>query len=328
MSRYTPPLLAPPALLDFGVVGPGHHVARAELHPVGVVLLHVALALGVPQQAALAAHALGDEKPAHAGGPDHPRRVELHHLHVHELGPRVVGEDDAVAGPLPRVGGHLEDAAPAAGSHDHGLRLEVDERARLAGVGERSHHAAAAVLQEPGNGGLHVDPRVGREYLLLERPDHLEPGPVADVAEPAVGVPAEGALGDPALRRPVEERPPLLKLDNPLGGLLREVLDHPPVVEELAAVHRVDKVLAPGVVGVDVAHGGGDAALGHDGVRLAEERFRDDPDREAALGGRDRRPQPRAAGADDQDIVLAHLVALGDPVCLFVSLHFLPTFNR
>src|SRR3712207_7820710 len=56
---------------------------------------------------------------------------------------------------------------------------------------------------------------------------------------------SEGALGDPALRRPIEERAPLLELDDPLGGLLGERLDHLPVVEELPAVHSVDEVLAP-----------------------------------------------------------------------------------
>src|SRR5918997_4218638 len=318
-------VLATAALLHLGVVGPGHHVAGGELHPLGVVALHVALALGVAQEPALAAHALGNEQPAHAGGPDHPRRVELHHLHVHELGPCVVGEHDAVAGPLPRVGGYLEDAPPPARGHHHGLRLEVHEAPRLARVGQRADDATVAVLEEPGYGGLHVDVGAGREDLLLEGPDHLEPRAVADVAEPAVGVAAEGALGDPALRRPVEERAPLLELDDPLGGLLGERLDHLPVVEELPAVHSVDEVLAPGVVGVHVAHGGGYAALGHDGVRLAEQALGNYPDREAPLGRGYRRPEARAAGADDQDVVLANLVTpVGRPtVRVSICLHLL-----
>src|SRR3712207_3218630 len=136
---------------------------------------------------------------------------------------------------------------------------------------------------------------------------------------------SEGALGDPALRRPIEERAPLLELDDPLGGLLGERLDHLPVVEELPAVHSVDEVLAPGVVGVHVAHGGGYAALGHDGVRLAEQALGNYPDREAPLGRGYRRPEARAAGADDQDVVLANLVTpVGRPtVRVSVCLHLL-----
>jgi hypothetical protein len=186
----------------------------------------------------------------------------------------------------------------------------VDEIAALARVGEGPDHPAARVLEQLGDGRLHVDLRVGRKNLLLEGPDHLQPGPVADVAEPAIRVAAEGALRDPALRRPVEERAPLLELDDPLGGLRGEDLRHPPVVEELAALERIDKVLAPGVVRVHVAHRGCDAALGHDGVRLAQQALGHYPDREVLLRGGDRGPKTRAAGADDQDVVLAHLIAL------------------
>ena len=136
---------------------------------------------------------------------------------------------------------------------------------------------------------------------------------------------AEGALGDLALRRAVEERAPLLQLVDPVWGLFGEGLDHLPVVEELAALHGVDEVLAPGVVGVDVADRGRDAALGHHGVGLAEQALGDDADREAVLRGGDRGPQPSASGADDQDVVLARLVALAVPVLsVSLQLHHLP----
>ena len=222
-------MLAPPALLDLGVVGPGHHVARGELHLLRVVVLHVARALGVTQQPALAAHALGDEKPTHARGPHHPRRVELHHLHVHELGPGVVAEDHAVPGPLPRVGGDLEDAPPAAGRHDDGPGLEVDELSVLPRVGQGADDPPL-LLEELRYRGLHVDLGVGGEDLLLHGPDELETGPVADVAQAPVSMAPKGTLGDLALRRPVEERAPLLQLVDSLRRFFGEGLDHLPVV--------------------------------------------------------------------------------------------------
>ena len=49
---------------------------------------------------------------------------------------------------------------------------------------------------------------------------------------------------------------------------------------------------------------GGDAALGHDGVRLAEQRLADDGGAHARLAGRDRGAQAGAAGADDEDVVV------------------------
>ena len=88
-----------------------------------------------------------------------------------------------------------------------------------------------------------------RDGAVLERPDHLEPGPVADVGEPRVRVPAERPLEDPAVARPVEDRAPPLELAHPVRRLLRVELGHPRVVEELAADHRVAEVGLPGVLG-------------------------------------------------------------------------------
>ena len=52
----------------------------------------------------------------------------------------------------------------------------------------------------------------------------------------------------------------------------------------------------------------GHAALGHHGVRLAEQRLRHDADARARRRGADRRAQAGAAGADDEDVVLERLV--------------------
>ena len=87
-----------PAGLDLGVDGPGHLVARQQVggaavvdvvvvpavgllfglrrlgpEHVGDVVEHEALALGVAQDAAVAAHALGDQDAAHAERPHHAR---------------------------------------------------------------------------------------------------------------------------------------------------------------------------------------------------------------------------------------------------------------
>src|SRR5919107_1501214 len=322
--QVDPSVLAAAAFLYLCVVRPRHHVACGELHLLGVVVLHVPHTLRVAEQSSLAAHALGDEQTAHAWRPDHPGRMELHHLHVHQLGPSVVAEDHAVPRSLPGVGGDLEDASPPAGRHDDSPGLEMDELAVLTRVGQGSDDPSL-LLEELGDGRLHVDLRVGGENLLLHGPDELQPGPVADVAEAAIGMAAEGALAYLALGRPVEGRPPLLELVDPVWCLFGEGLDHPPVVEELAAPHGVDKVLAPGVVGVDVPDGGRNAALGHDGVSLAQQALGDDADRQAVLGRRDRGPETRSSGADDQDVVLARLVCLTvSVVSVSLQLHHLP----
>jgi len=53
---------------------------------------HEAFPVLVQQDAAFAAHPFGDENAHHARRPDHAGRVELHELHVNQLGPCVIGE--------------------------------------------------------------------------------------------------------------------------------------------------------------------------------------------------------------------------------------------
>ncbi len=66
---------------------------------------------------------------------------------------------------------------------------------------------------------------------------------------------------------------PALQLVDAVDDFVRIDLDHPPVVDELAAEHGVGEMDLPVVVGVDVAQPGGDAALGHDRVRFAQQRL-------------------------------------------------------
>ncbi len=63
-------------LLRFGVLAP---------EDVRDVVEHVALALGVPQHAAVPADRLRHQQAAHRDRPDHVGRVELDKLHVQQL---------------------------------------------------------------------------------------------------------------------------------------------------------------------------------------------------------------------------------------------------
>ena len=93
-----------------------------------------------------------------------------------------------------------------------------------------------------------------------------------------MGVAAERPLEDPPVAGPVEDGAPRLELADAVRRLLGVELGHARVVEELAADHRVAEVGLPGVVGVDMAERRGDATLGHDRVRLAEQRLADEAD--------------------------------------------------
>ena len=146
------------------------------------------------------------------------------------------------------------------------------------------------------------------DAVILQRADHLEAGAVADVREPRIAVAAEVALQDPAVRRAVEDRAPGFELAHAIRRFLGVQLGHAPVVDVLPAAHRVGEVHLPAVAVVDVGERRGDAAFGHDRVRLAEQRLADQPDRDARGRGFDRRAQAGAAGADDEDVVFVCLV--------------------
>src|SRR5213076_1348094 len=75
--------------------------------------------------------------------------------------------------------------------------------------------------------------------LLLQRSDELEPSAIANVRKPRILMPTKVALADASIGRPVEQRAVRLELPNPLGRLFGVKLGHPPVIEELAAAHRV-----------------------------------------------------------------------------------------
>ena len=131
------------------------------------------------------------------------------------------------------------------------------------------------------------------DAVILQRADHLEPGAIADVREARIAMAAEVALEDPAVLGAIEDRAPGFELADAIRRFLRVQLGHAPVVHVLAAAHRVGEVDLPAVAVVDVGERRRDAALGHDGVRLAEQRLADQADLHAGRRGFDRRAQTR-----------------------------------
>ena len=334
-----PAVGAASTLLDLGVDGPRHLVARQEIGrapgaPVGVPPVGLLLGLGglgpehlgdvaeheplterVAEHPAVAPDPFGDEDAAHRRGPHHARRVELDELHVDEVGARPQGQGVAVTGVLPGVRCHLVGLAdPTRGQNDR-RGTEHDEAARLPPVAEGARDAVP-VREEPRDRALHehLDPRLDRP--VLERADHLEPGAIAYVGQPGIAVTAEVALEDAAVRGAVEQGAPLLELEHPLRGLLGVDLCHAPVAEHLAAPHGVPEVDPPVVLRVDVGQRRGDPALGHHGVRLAEQRLAHHRRPRALGGGLDGGPEPGPAGPHDNHIegvglVVGHQKNLG-----------------
>ena len=213
----------------------------------------------------------------------------------------------AVAGVLPAVAGDLVRLADAAGRQHNRLGLEDDEPALLAVVAEGAADAVA-VLEEPDDRAFHVDRHALMDAVILQRADHLQAGAVADVGQTWILVAAEVALEDAAIFRAIEDGPPGFEFTDAVRRFLGVQLGHAPVVDVLAAAHRVGEVDLPVVAVIDVGQGRRDAALGHDGVRLAQQRFAHQADGDAGRGRFDGGPQSGAAGADDQDVVFVQFV--------------------
>ena len=103
-----------------------------------VVVLQVAVAVLVDQDAALAARALGDQD----AGAGQPGRMVLDELHVLERHAGAIGHGHAVAGLDRAVGGEGENPPGAAGRDDHRLGLERDARGPIASRSRRRRCSA------------------------------------------------------------------------------------------------------------------------------------------------------------------------------------------
>ncbi len=295
---------AAPAFLDLLVHRPRDDVARRQVLGVRRVALHEALAVAVEQDAALAAHALGDQ---HAGAGD-AGRVELPELHVLQRDPGARGHAEPVAGVDEGVGRGREDASGAAGGEQRRLRLQDHHRAGFHLQRDHAQHVASGVAHEVERHPLDEELRARAHVALVERVQERVAGAVGGRAgalhrllAEVRHVPAERALVDRPVGVAVERHAEMLELVDHLGGGLAHVLDGVLVAEPVRALDRVVHVPQPAVL-AHVAERRADAALRRHRVRTGGKDLRQNGDREPRLGELQRGPHAGAAGADDQRI--------------------------
>ena len=89
--------------------------------------------------------------------------------------------------------------------------------------------------------------------------------------ETRVAMAPEVALIDATVGCAVEDGAPAFELAYAIGCFLGVNLRHPPVVDVLAAAHRIGEVHLPAVAIVHVGQGRRHATFCHDGVGLAEQ---------------------------------------------------------
>ena len=235
--------------------------------------------------------------------------MELDELHVHQLGAGKIGEGVAVAGAFPAVAGNPVGAADTAGREHRRFGLEDPETSALPVVAERAADAPA-VAQERHDGEFHVDVEAKVDPVVLQRPDHLEARPVANMSQSRVFMTTEIALEDAAVGRAIEEGAPRLELADAVRRFLGVELGHPPVVYVLAAAHRVGEMHLPAIAVVDIRERRRDAAFRHHGVRLAEKRLAEQPDFDPRRRRFDCGAEPGSARSDDKHVEHIVLVTL------------------
>ncbi len=234
--------------------------------------------------------------------------MELEELHVLQGDPASVRDREAVAREGVSVRGDPEHPPVAAGREQDGLRSEHVELSGRQLVRDHAGRAAVFGEQEVQAVELVEEPDVALHALLVERLQDHVPGAVGRVARAldgpltvVGGVSAEAPLVDQSLRGPIERETPSLELVDRVDGLLGQDLGGGLVHEVVATLHRVEG-MPFGVVLLDVAERGADAALGSTRVGSGGVELRDHG-RLHAAGRLDRGSEPCAAGADDHGVV-------------------------
>ena len=207
-----------------------------------------------------------------------------------------------VAGARVGVGRADVEPARAAGGEDHGLGADRRQAAVEQVPGDHAL-AAALVLDELPDEELLVDAQVALHHLLVEHVDEHVAGDVGRVGRARLAGGAERPLRDPPVLGAREDRAPVLELVDVVRRLVAEDLDRVLVAEVVGALDRVEGVLL-GVVLGGVAERRVDPALGRAGVAARRVDLRDERDVGARVVRLDGRAHARAAGPDDEHVVL------------------------
>ena len=240
--------------------------------------------------------------PAASSGEDHPGRVELHELHVHEAAPGLEREVHAIAVVLvPARRAAPPDARVATGREDDRIG-KVD--GALAGAqveGDRAE--AGAVHHQQTRDVLPVldpDPELG--CLACHRRLDGTSGVVTGVARPPPAVGAEEALVELPVRGPGELAAPIRQLLDCRRGLTGHDLDRPGIAEEIPLAHGVGEVLLPRVLRIARAERRVDPTRREHGVGVERRALREHAGLDARLRRGDRGAPAGSSGADDEDV--------------------------
>jgi hypothetical protein len=129
--------------------------------------------------------------------------MKLHELHIDKLGASMIRHRYPTSGAIPAVAGYFVNPAHASGCQDNRLRVKDLKTSAFAIISECADDPLV-ICQQLYNGMLleEINPLV--DPMVLKRPDHFQSGPVTNVREARIFVPAEITLKDPSVFCPVE----------------------------------------------------------------------------------------------------------------------------
>src|SRR5215471_15539690 len=267
---------------------------------------HEAQALAVCHVTTLAAGSLGNQ----ASGAIDPGRVKLDKLHVLQRQPGAQHHRVAIAGAgMGRSAGEIGAAVTAGGEHDE-MRAKPVQGPILEVPGHDPAAGTLLVHDQVERKILDEELRVVAYALLIERVNDRVSGAVGSGAGPpswiSFAVFHHVAAKRPLIDQPIfgtrKGNPEMLELDHRRDCLAAHVFDGILIAEPVGLLHRVVHMPAP-VVRADIAERGADPALrGHSMAAVRKDLA--DAGRSQSLDGHSQcRPQPCAAGADDDNVI-------------------------
>src|SRR6185436_12642383 len=115
---------------------------------------------------------------------------------------------------------------------------------------------------------MHMNPLM--HTIILEGANHLKAGAIANVGQAWITMATKIALADESVLGAIKYRPPLFKLLDTISCLLREELNHPPLIQKFSAAHGIAKMDLPVVTVIDITQCRRHSAFGHDRVGFSE----------------------------------------------------------
>ena len=287
------------ALVDLGLLGPRHHVARRKLLHRGRVPLHESFTGGVQQVSALASRGLRQERAVRLQG----SRVVLHHLHVHERRSHLIGERHAVTGADQGVGARLEGTTKASRRDDDRLCADDVDVARLH-LHDDGAGALALFHDEREDEPLLVHTDAEAQYLLVENVKERLAGKVGDEEGTRMTLSAEGPGGELPFLISAEDHTHVLHGDDLMLRLTGQDFDCVLVGQVIAALDGLEGVVFPRIA--SVGQGGVDASLSGVGVASYGVYLRYDGHVHAVLAGSEGGPHSGQARPDHQHVMFIH----------------------